>query len=327
MRDYFLMMTRRGWLGLALAGGGLALAAGATHAAFSRDMAHARARIGAGSLMIDTRHGAMEYATAGDGPPVLMIHGSGGGFDQGLAFAQRLADGGRTVIAPSRFGYLRSAFPDDPSSENQADAFVDLLDHLGVERIPVIGGSAGALSALAFAIRHPQRCSALCTLVPAAYAPNRSQPPVSEMQWAMMETALCSDFLFWLGATLAPDATIGSILATDPALVKRAAPDEQARVRRVLQDVLPVSARSRGLLNDSRLAGAPARMAYEQIQAPTLAISVEDDRYGTYEAARFIADTVPGAAFIGYLTGGHLWVGHDAEVFAAIAAFLSAHGV
>ena len=32
----------------------------------------------------------MEYAIAGTGPPVLMIHGTGGGFDQGLAFAEPL---------------------------------------------------------------------------------------------------------------------------------------------------------------------------------------------------------------------------------------------
>jgi dienelactone hydrolase len=40
-----------------------------------------------------------------------MIHGTGGGFDQGLLFARRLVDAGYRVIAPSRFGYLRSDFP------------------------------------------------------------------------------------------------------------------------------------------------------------------------------------------------------------------------
>jgi 2-hydroxy-6-oxonona-2,4-dienedioate hydrolase len=148
-------MNRRGLLILGLASAAAAAAGGATWRTFSAEMARARSRVATGSALFEGRFGAMEYATAGNGPPCLMIHGTGGGFDQGLAFAAPLADAGWTVIAPSRFGYLRSAFPADPSSENQADAFIDLMDELGIARAPVIGGSAGALSAMHFAIRHP----------------------------------------------------------------------------------------------------------------------------------------------------------------------------
>lgn len=110
------------------------------------------------SELIPTPFGDMEYAVAGEGPSLLMIHGTGGGFDQGLTFADAIIRRGRRIISPSRFGYLRSAFPADPSSENQADAFVRLLDHLKIDRLPVAGGSAGALSAPQFALRHPDRC-------------------------------------------------------------------------------------------------------------------------------------------------------------------------
>lgn len=77
-----------------------------------------------------------------------MIHGTGGGFDQGLRFADALIAHGVRVIAPSRFGYLRSDFPVNPSLAEQADALASLLDNLGIDRIAVIGGSAGALSAI-----------------------------------------------------------------------------------------------------------------------------------------------------------------------------------
>jgi pimeloyl-ACP methyl ester carboxylesterase len=146
---------------LSLAAAAAALAGDATWRAFSAEMARARSRVATGSTVFEGRFGPMEYASAGDRPPCLMIHGTGGGFDQGLSFAAPLVDAGWTVIAPSRFGYLRSAFPEDPSSENQADAFVDLMDELGIARAPVLGGSAGAVSAMQFAIRHPDRCSAL----------------------------------------------------------------------------------------------------------------------------------------------------------------------
>ena len=57
--------------------------------AYAPALAAARARVATGSTPSSTRHGAMEYAIAGEGPPILMIHGTGGGFDQGLALRPR----------------------------------------------------------------------------------------------------------------------------------------------------------------------------------------------------------------------------------------------
>jgi pimeloyl-ACP methyl ester carboxylesterase len=301
----------------------IAAAGGLTSRAFSQDVAAARARTRGRSAVIKTSTGALEYAEAGAGPPALMIHGTGGGFDQGLAFAAPLAARGWRVIAPSRFGYLRSDFPDDPSSERQAHVFVELLDTLGIERIPVLGGSAGALSAIAFAIRHPDRCSALVALVPAAYAPGR--PPVrppNPLAQAIIEHGLRSDLLFWAGMRLNEDAMFAALLATDPALIRAAGAAEQARSRAILHDILPVSDRARGLLNDARLSGSPAPMALDKITAPTLALSLADDRFQTLAAAEHIAKTVPGGKLVRFETGGHIWIGREAEVFSAIDDFL-----
>ncbi len=316
-------MNKRDFLWFSLAGAGALIAGGAVWRAFDADIARARERLRGRSQVFESHFGAMEYAEAGAGPPVLMVHGTGGGFDQGLDFAARLTTGWR-VIAPSRFGYLRSAFPSDPSSEAQADAFVDLLDHLDIERAPIIGGSAGALSAMHFAIRHPDRCSALVAMVPAAYAPGR--PPVeppNALSRAIIEHALRSDFLFWSGMKLNEDSMIAALLATDPGLVKTAAPAERARVRAILRNILPVSDRADGLLNDARLAYTPAPMSLETIRAPTLALSLEDDRFQTLDAARHIAATVPGAKLASYPSGGHVWVGRDRDVFAEVDRFLS----
>jgi pimeloyl-ACP methyl ester carboxylesterase len=314
-------MRRRSFLTLASLAA-LGAAAGIAGRDFRRVLKAARARVGRGSAVIATRAGAMEYAEQGAGPAVLMLHGTGGGFDQGLAFSRRLAAGFR-LIAPSRFGYLRSDFPQDASSEAQADALVDLLDALRIERAAVVGGSAGALPALAFAIRHPQRTAALVPLVPASHVPGRTPPRPSAVSGAIIEWALRSDLLYWAGLRLAEDRMIEALLATDAALVHAAAAPERARVRSILYGILPISARTRGLLNDARLAGDPAPMALEQIRAPTLAVSAEDDRFGTAAAARHIAASVPGARLLMFESGGHVWVGHDAEVFAAIEEFLS----
>lgn len=126
-------------------------------------------------------------------------------------------------------GYLRSDFPDDPSSERQADAFVQLLDELGIDKVPVAGGSAGALSAIQFALRHPDRCSALILLVPAANVRNRDPVRMSPTQQFMVRRLLTSDFLFWTALKTIPNSLIGTLLATDPQLLVTASSNERQR--------------------------------------------------------------------------------------------------
>ncbi len=270
-----------------------------------------------------TRHGPCEYAVAGDGPPLLMIHGTGGGYDQGLVAARGLRRLGWRIVAPSRFGYLGTPFPADPGPEAQADALADLLDALGIDRLPVIGASAGALPALVFALRHPGRTAALVALVPATHVPGRPAPPPpnAAARW-IIERGLRSDAAIWLGIRLAEDRMIATLLATDPALVDAAAPAERARVRAILRAILPVSLREAGLKNDARWAGDPPALPLGRIAAPTLAISAEDDRFGTAAAARHVAAAVPGAELLVFREGGHVLVGHDAEAMAAIDGFL-----
>ena len=134
------------------------------------------------------------------------------------------------------------------------------------------------------------------------------------MKTLLQSTALC----LALGLGFASSAAY----ATDPALVAAASPEEQARVAGILRDILPVSRRTSGLRNDAALASNPPPMDFPSIVAPTLALSIEDDRFGTFAAARHLAATIPGARLVSFPTGGHVWVGHDEDVFEAIHQFL-----
>jgi pimeloyl-ACP methyl ester carboxylesterase len=291
---------------------------------YDRDIERARRRISTGEI-VSTACGPIEYGVAGDGPPVLFVHGAGGGYDQGLSFGQALAEAGFKVIAMSRFGYLRTPLPDDASEGAQADAHACLLDALGIARTAVVGGSAGAPSSLQFALRHPHRTDALVLLVPAAYTPRAEGEPAMPAPRGTrlaFETALESDFLFWAAIRIAPRLLIGAILATPPELVEHASGDERARVDSILEQILPVSVRRLGLLNDAAITSTLSRYELERIATPTLVLSVEDDLFGTYAAGRYTADHIPGARFVGYPTGGHVWVGHQREIAAEIVAFL-----
>jgi 2-hydroxy-6-oxonona-2,4-dienedioate hydrolase len=323
------MSSRRVIRGIgALVGAG---AFGLAYSRYRRDIRRARERISTGSRIAETPSGPVEYAVAGDGPPVLVVHGAGGGFDQALYLAAPLVDAGFRVVAPSRFGYLRTPLPADASAEAQADAHARLLDALGIARAAVLGASAGAPSAMQFALRHPERIAALILLVPAAYPAHvaaRSAGAAPEgpprATAILFDTALKSDFLFWLAMRLARRTVHRAILATPPSVVAHASPGERARVEGVLERVLPIRARRLGLLNDARVTSSLPRYELERIAAPTLAISLEDDLFRTYEGARYSADHVPNARFVGYPTGGHLWVGHHEELMGEVARFLAA---
>ncbi|MCZ4312302.1 alpha/beta hydrolase [Comamonadaceae bacterium G21597-S1] len=310
----------------AIAAAGLLLVAAAGIGwAFQRDIADARLRAAAGSIVVDTRCGPIEYQQAGQGLPLLMIHGSGGGHDQGMDWARPLARHGVRVIAMSRFGYLRTPRPADASPQAQADAHVCLLDTLGIVQAAVIGVSAGAPSAMQAAIRHPDRVRALVLVVPIAWKPGSvadSAPPVSDRKDALLLRLLGSDLLFWSALHLARNPMLQHVLATPPTVVAAASAVEQARVQALAEHILPVSRRAAGLRDDTRLGKSLGRYALESIRTPTLVFSARDDGFGTYAVADYTASHIPGARFVGFDTGGHLLVGHDEAVRAAILQLL-----
>ncbi len=294
---------------------------------YRNEIRRARARIATGSKMLKTAVGPIEYAEAGEGPPVLVIHGAGGGFDQGLDIGEGFLQRGFRVIAPSRFGYLRTPLPKKGSPAAQADAHAAVLDALGIQRCPVLGVSAGGPSAVQLALRHPDRVSALVLMVPAVYAPRpdaETPKRMSTLGSFVMTLTLRSDFLFWLALRLAPRATTRMILGTPPELLTRADAAERARAQRVLDHILPVSSRRHGLLNDGAVVPTLPRFELERLEAPTLIISARDDLYQTFAGSRYSAEHIPNARFIGYRTGGHMLVGHERETTKEIVDFLRA---
>ena len=319
------MMNRRVRTASLFVLAGIIAASGIAAYFYRADLKQAHARILGGSQIARTSCGPIEYAVAGDGPPVLVVHGAGGGFDQGLEFGTPLAEQGFRVIAMSRFGYLGTPLPEDASPTAQADAHACLLASLGLGRVAVIGGSAGAPSSVQFALRHPDKISALVLLVPALYVPRPDNRPAVHTPTGIrfiMNTAMQSDFLFWLTSKFARDALIRIILATPPSVVRNAPTGEQIRVQQVLDHILPISQRRNGLLNESKVIPSLPRYELERINVPTLAISCADDLFGTYDSARYTADHIRGARFVGYPSGGHLWVGHQREVAQEIVSFL-----
>jgi len=101
----------------------------------------------------------MQTEVSGNGPAVVLLHGQPGSAGD-WAHVTRLLENDFMVIAPDRPGYGRTGGTATGFSGN-ADAIVDLLDRLGMDRFIAAGHSWGGGVALALALRHPERVRGL----------------------------------------------------------------------------------------------------------------------------------------------------------------------
>ena len=68
---------------------------------------------------------------------------------------------------------------------------------------------------------------------------------------------------------------------------------------------------------------AADRFPLEQLTVPTLVISARDDTsFAPYRFAAKAADRIPGATLVRIESGGHWFLGHDADVREAIGTFV-----
>jgi pimeloyl-ACP methyl ester carboxylesterase len=302
------------------AGAALGGTLGALYVRFRRETAGAAERLAARSRVAHTACGPVEYAERGHGAAVLVAHGSLGGHDQGLLVAEMMS--GYRVLAPSRFGYLRSPVLGDGSPDAQADALAALLDELGLDRAAMVGASAGGPTALAFALRHHDRCWALGLVAALALPP----PNYGGLTRAIIELMFASDFAFWLITTFGRGAMQRSIGGTraDWARVQRE-PDSM-RVVGAMLSTNPVSLRNPGLRNDLAHAWRLAGLDLSRIRVPTLVVQGGLDQTVPLAHGERLAREIPGASFLLIPEGGHLVpVTHKHRVVPAMNEFLRRH--
>ncbi|MCU0975509.1 MAG: alpha/beta hydrolase [Steroidobacteraceae bacterium] len=300
---------------------GAALAAALGYAACLRDLQSLRAPLEGDSHVVDTPSGPVEFAEGGRGPAVLVIHGAGGGHDQGRLLAEAFLPDSYRWIAPSRFGYLRSPLPADASTEAQADALAALLDVLGERRIAVLAMSGGVPPALQLATRHPDRVSALVLLSLAPFWPLTAADQDLPVPIWLYDALFRTDFPYWLAWRVAP-GRLQPIFDVRPELRGAMTPRERVFVERMVGAFLPVSARAAGLRNEAAAIDPAAANPLPGVHARTLIVHARDDRITPFSTAEFAAARIPRVEFLPLPSGGHLLLGHHAAVAASIAAFL-----
>ena len=272
------------------------------------------------STIIASAAGTIEYAERGEGSAVLFSHGGACGFDSGLMIGKWI--GGFRIISPSRFGYLRTPLIDNVSPEKQADAYIALLDHLGIQKIAIIGISGGGPSSLYFALKYPERCWALCMLS----AITQPLPQFKKSSQFILTMMSSSSFFYWLLTKMLIDILIRTSGIT-PEIKEQFYKDQEALfVAREIMRMFPAHLRRIGTLKDLEMCRNLGRIPVEHISCPTLIVHGDKDPLVPYTDAEFLAANMPHAELHTIKSGGHFCcVTHRVKVFSELNEFLSNH--
>ncbi len=299
------------------------LVAALAAAVFAVDMRRAYARIAEGSSVIPSPLGDIEFKQAGSGPPVLVVHGSGGGFDQGELIARAVLGEGFRWIAPSRFGYLRSTYHEGATFEDQARAFAHLLDTLGVDRVAVLALSHGGPSALYFAVLYPERVSSLTLLSCGVASSSGTDQSEANQKGDALTTIFRYDPLYWAVSRLLRRQLM-ALMGVSDTVVRDLTNPQQELIDRVIDEMNPVSPRAAGVTFDNRAALPNGRIA--GIRAPTLIVHARDDTLQLFRNAEFAAATIPGSRLLDFKRGGHLLIAvEQTTIRAEVQSFIRSH--
>jgi pimeloyl-ACP methyl ester carboxylesterase len=144
----------------------------------------------------------LAYRSAGEGPPLLLVHG--GGEDIGLLApqAEAFATAGHRVVWYDRRGTgasTREGWPDGGVAAHADDAAA-LLRALDAAPATVLGFSSGAVIALALAARHPEVVSEVVAWEPAALGVPPDAAALHAQVMAPLEAHLAARPGDWVGA-------------------------------------------------------------------------------------------------------------------------------
>jgi pimeloyl-ACP methyl ester carboxylesterase len=282
---------------------------------FEEDTDEAIRQLNVRSHVIDTARGPIEVSIHGEGPPVLVVHGAAGGYDQGEVKSEEFA--GVKYISVSRPGYLRTPLSTGATPAEQADALAALLDELKIPTAGFIGTSTGGLIGLFFALRHPERCAAL-VLVSSVNAPL----PQRLSHYHHLSPLLKADFLPW--ALLNPE----TLLLVRPTLRRQLAdnPEKLEMLGELIHTAYPTSLRLSGMQNDATQIDDLGPIPLEEISVPTLVIHGTADETVPFAQGVRSAEQIPGARFLPVYEGTHYCVLTHLELTRpAIMAFLGEH--
>jgi len=268
----------------------------------------------------------IEYSRIGTGTPVLIMHGGHSNCYEEFGYASLLKYGFE-LITPSRAGYgLTTPAP----LEEAISRYAELLEHLGIDEVHVIGISAGGPSAITFARLFPEKVRTL-TLQSAVTskwltkehteykaAQVMFRPILERATWKILSTA----------GTMLPNLAFRPMFFSLSTLSY--AEGKHLVLKEDIDEVRKMNCRQRsgaGFLLDLKSPALLRETDLARIECPVLIQASHHDRSVSTAHAYFAKAHMPSATLNFYNTWGHLiWLGRGSErVKEDVAAFLSAH--
>jgi len=246
------------------------------------------------------------YATAGHGPPLVKAANYLSHLDhdwdspvwrhwlRGLSRRHRLV----------RYDERGCGLSDRDTSVFDMDAWVrDLeavVDAVGLERFPVIGLSQGAAVAVTYAVRHPERVSAL--ILYGGYARGRFHRAIDDDSRAEAETMIDVIRLGW--ARENP--------AFRPLFTMQLIPEGSESQVRSLNELSRLSAEPEQMATMERtFYGIDVRELATQVRVPTLVLHARHDAAIPFDEGRMLAELIPTARFVPLDSRNHLLLEHE----------------
>ena len=286
---------------LAVLLGGLALV---TQYRAARNEARAEAAYPLEGQMLDVDGTSVHAVVMGDGPDVVLIHGSSGSTrDMTFALAPALAQNYRVIVLDRPgLGWTTRLNSDGASITEQAALLSAAAAQLGANSPIVVGQSYGGAVALAWAVNHPDQLSALVTLAAASHPWNTPLDTLYRVNSSTLGSALVVPLIT---AFVLPDRVESAV---NGVFTPQNAPDGYAdhfgpgmTLRR---HSLRENALQRANLLDEIRALSPL---YPQITVPTEVLhGTADDTVSLSIHSEPLARRVPGAVLTTLVGIGHM---------------------
>jgi 3-oxoadipate enol-lactonase len=238
----------------------------------------------------------------GEGPPIVFLHGIGGGADSWAPQLDALSLRYRT-IAWNMPGYHGSPALEEMSFPALAETLLGMLDEFGLDRVHLVGHSIGGMVAQEFAASHPAR---LRSLILSATSPAFGRSD-GDFQRDFIAKRLGPLDQGRSMASLAP-AIVAELVGDDPD------PAGVDLAWRCMASVPPDAYRQamRCLVTFDR------RDALAAIAVPTLLVAGERDTNAPAAMMERMAAKIPGARFAVIAGAGHLANLERPQTFAAV---------
>lgn len=249
----------------------------------------------------------LAYHETGQGPPLLCVPGGPGRASSYLGDLGGLHHH-RTLLLLDNRGTGDSDTPADPATHrrDRLAADVDALRaHLRLDRIDLLGHSAGAGVAMAYAEQHPDRLASLILLTPALRAIGASP---TEADWAGHLGAHAHQPWFTeasaaLNAWSDGEDTPANRLAASPLFYGRW--DDRARAHAAAEPAEASPDARAGYDADGAFSPGHTRRALAELTVPVLVYAAATDPVSPPHLARHLVDLIPGATYVEQPAAGH----------------------